>query len=61
MSIMAEAVQDTIYTGGISYCTTCYVDNIIETSDSLEEHKIDLEKTIRTFMGRGWKTNPAKS
>ena len=61
MSIMAEAVQDTIYTGGIAYCTTCYVDNIIVTSDSLEEHKIDLEKTIRTFMGRGWKANPAKS
>ena len=61
MSIMAEAVQDTIYTGGIAYCTTCYVDNIIVTSNSWEDHKKDLEKTIVTFMDRGWKANPAKS
>ena len=39
MLIIAEAVQDTIYSGGISDCTTCYVDNIIVTSDSLESHK----------------------
>ena len=61
MSIMAEAVQDTIYSGGIAYCTTCYVDNIIVTSNSLEDHKKDLAKTIEVFQARGWKANPSKS
>ena len=61
MSIMAEAVQDTIYSGGIADCTTCYVDNIIVTSDSLENHKRDLRRTIDAFQARGWKANPAKS
>ena len=61
MSIMAEAVQDTIYSGGIADCTTCYVDNIIVTSDNLENHKKDLARTIAAFQHRGWKANPAKS
>ena len=29
MAIMAEAVQDTIMSGGLSHCCVCYVDNII--------------------------------
>lgn len=61
MSIMAEAVQDTIYSGGIADCVTCYVDNIIVSSDSLEQHKKDLKRTIDAFIKRGWKANPAKS
>ena len=61
MSIMAEAVQDTIYQGGIADCTTCYVDNIVVASGSLQDHKRDLRRTIDAFVQRGWKANPAKS
>ena len=61
MSIMAEAVQDTIYTGGIADCCTCYVDNIIVSSNSREQHKKDLRRTIEAFTQRGWKANPGKS
>ena len=61
MSIMAEAVQDTIYSGGIANCCICYVDNIIVVSDSLNQHKKDLRRTIEAFIKRGWKANPAKS
>ena len=61
MSIMAEAVQDTIQTGGISSICTCYVDNLLIMSESLEEHKQDLRKTVDTFISRGWKANPGKS
>ena len=59
--IMAQAVQDTLHTGGISDICTCYVDNIIVMSGSLEQHKLDLKKTIDAFIRRGWKANPGKS
>ena len=61
MSIMAEAVQDTIYGGGVADCCMCYVDNLVISSDSLEQHKKDIRRTIEAFMKRGWKANPAKS
>ena len=61
MSIMAQAVQDTLHTGGISDICTCYVDNIIVMSNNLEQHKKDLKKTIDAFIRRGWKANPSKS
>ena len=61
MSIMAQAVQDTLHTGGISDICTCYVDNIIVMSSNLEQHKLDLKKTIDAFIKRGWKANPGKS
>ena len=60
-SIMAQAVQDTLHTGGISDICTCYVDNIIVMSPNLEQHKKDLKKTIDAFIKRGWKANPSKS
>lgn len=58
---MAEAVQDTIYGGGVADCCMCYVDNLVISSDSLEQHKKDIRRTIEEFMKRGWKANPAKS
>ena len=61
MAIMAEAVQDTIMSGGLSYCCVCYVDNIIVFSNSYEQHKQDLKKVVDGFIKRGWKANPAKS
>ena len=61
MAIMAEGIMDTIQTGGIADCCTCYVDNIIVASDSLEQHKKDLERSVKVFEKRGWKANPAKS
>ena len=61
MAIMAEGIMDTIQTGGIANICTCYVDNIIVASDSLEQHKKDLEKSVKVFEKRGWKANPAKS
>ena len=60
-SIMAECVADTIINGGIADCTLCYVDNIICMSESLEQHKRDLKRTIEAFQHRGWKANPEKS
>ena len=59
--LMAHAVQDTIQSGNIQNIATCYVDNLLVMSDSLEQHKIDLKKTIQTFMKRGWKANCKKS
>ena len=61
MSIMAEAVQDTIMSAGLAHCCVCYVDNILVFSESYEQHKKDLQKVITGFMNRGWKANPAKS
>ena len=61
MAIMAEGIMDTIQTGGIADCCTCYVDNIIVASESLEQHKKDLERSVKVFEKRGWKANPAKS
>ena len=61
MAIMAEAVTDTIMSAGIADCTTCYVDNIIISSKSLEQHKRDLHRTIEGFRKRGWKAVPSKS
>ena len=61
MSIMAEAVQDTIYQGGIADCCLCYVDNIVIMSNSLEQHKKDLRRTVEAFQKRGWKANPSKA
>ena len=61
MAIMAEGIMDTIQMGGIADCCTCYVDNIIVASDSLEQHKRDLERSVKVFEKRGWKANPAKS
>ena len=60
-SIMAECVADTIINGGIADCTLCYVDNIICMSESLQQHKKDLKRTIEAFQQRGWKANPEKS
>ena len=61
MAIMAEAVQDTILSGGLAYCCVCYVDNIIVFSNSYQQHKQDLKKVVQGFIRRGWKANPAKS
>ena len=61
MAIMAEAVQDTIMSGGLAYCCICYVDNILVFSDSYDQHKLDLTKVVNGFTKRGWKANPAKS
>ena len=61
MAIMAEAVQDTIMSGGLSHCCVCYVDNIIVFSDSYQQHKKDLTKVTNGFMKKGWKANPGKS
>ena len=61
MAIMAEAVTDTIMNAGIADTTSCYVDNIIVASESLQQHKRDLHRSIDGFMKRGWKANPEKS
>ena len=61
MAMLSESVADTICNGGIADCTTCYVDNILVSSDSLQSHKRDLKRMIETFQKRGWKANPQKS
>ena len=61
MSIMAEAINDTIVTGGIADICMCYVDNLIIMSNSIEQHKKDLNRVIKVFMSRGWKANPSKT
>ena len=61
MSIMAEAINDTIITGGIANICMCYVDNLIIMSDSIEQHKKDLKKVNTVFMNRVWKADPSKT
>ena len=61
MSLMARAVESVISEGGLRDCCQCYVDNIVISSKTLEEHKKDLKRVIETFMKRGFKANSEKS
>ena len=61
MSIMSEAIDDTIKSGGIADICAAYVDNVIIMSDSYENHLNDIEKVFKTFSSKGWKANPKKT
>ena len=59
--IMAEAVDRTVQEEGLTDCCQIYVDNLLVVSDSIEDHKKDLQRTFQAFSKRGWKANPGKS
>ena len=48
--IMAEAVDRTVQEEGLTDCCQIYVDNLIVVSDSIKDHKRDLQRTFHAFV-----------